>query len=137
MYLAFVYTAGPVTILLEGKDYNRFDFGTLAPTFEAPDGAIPPVGGWPMSPVVRYHAPPTLDRVSHVLLKLLVSRQGIRVQDLDERGDGHGVQVGQRDRGHPQAVAQGGGRDDGIDGGAHGTSGIPHPGPAGRGRTAG
>lgn len=67
MYLAFDYTAGPVTILLEGKDYNRFEFGTLAPTFEAPDGAIPPVGGWPMSPVVRYHAPPTLDRMGELL----------------------------------------------------------------------
>lgn len=67
LYLAADYTAGPVTILLEGKDYNRFDFATLTSTFEAPEGAIPPVGGWPMAPAVRYHAPPTLDRMGELL----------------------------------------------------------------------
>lgn len=67
LYLAVDYTAGPVTFLLEGKDYNRFDFATLTSTFEPPDGAIPPVGGWPMAPAVRYHSPPTLERMGELL----------------------------------------------------------------------
>lgn len=67
LYLAADYSAGPVTFLIEGKDYNRFDFATLAPVFVAPDGAIPPIGGWPMAPAVRYHAPPTLERMGELL----------------------------------------------------------------------
>jgi hypothetical protein len=67
LYLAADYTAGPVTILLEGKDYNRFDFATLTSTFRPPEGAIPPAGGWPMAPAVRYHAPPTLEREGELL----------------------------------------------------------------------
>ncbi|MBI2892273.1 MAG: hypothetical protein HYY06_01885 [Deltaproteobacteria bacterium] len=67
IYLAADYTVGPVTIMLEGKDYNRFKFTTIAPTFIPPEGAVPPAGGWPMAPVLRYNAPPTLERMGELL----------------------------------------------------------------------
>ncbi|MBI2896758.1 MAG: hypothetical protein HYY06_24590 [Deltaproteobacteria bacterium] len=66
LYLAADYTAGPVTILLEGKDYNRFSFGSLTPTFVPPEGAEAPPEGWPTIPPVRYHSPPTLERMGEL-----------------------------------------------------------------------
>lgn len=64
--LALDQDLGPVTLLVEAKSYEQFDLSSLTPTLVVPEGP-PPLGGWPGPPVVRYHAPPTLERPGEML----------------------------------------------------------------------